>query len=157
MRRRPFLAGLLGYALTACRKHSKKEASVEDSGALSEDSLIEEIEEGEDCLPQELSISLSDYPELRTVGGSSIVSFPEQFVHLLVVCIAEKQWIGVWKICTHGDCDVEWDETVASVRCPCHNSLFDIDGQVLQGPADRALKSYLVCEKQDKLYFLVAE
>ncbi len=157
MRRRPFLAGLLGYALTACRKQSKKEEPIEDSAALSDDSLVEETEEAEDCIPQDLSISLSDYSELRMIGGSAFVSFPDQFVHLLVVCIAEKQWIGVWKICTHGDCYVEWDEAVASVRCPCHNSLFDIDGQVLQGPADRALKSYLVCEEQDKLYFLVAE
>ena len=88
------------------------------------------------------------------MGGTVYVSFPEQFVHLLVICVAEEEWVAVWKICTHGVCDVEWDSSLSLVRCPCHGSLFDVDGLVLQGPAVRDLKAYSVCRKDQKLFLL---
>lgn len=167
MRRKPFLIGILSYALTACRNRSQKESPAADNEERDADSALNDSTandsatvdraELEGCETQELFISLSDYPELRNIGGSAQLSFPEQFTHLLVVCVGENDWIAVWKICTHGDCYVEWDEAQALVRCPCHDSFFDIDGQVVQGPAERALKSYLVCEENERLYFIAAE
>ena len=125
---------------------SNKQIEPSDSNEI--DSAVEE----EDCLPQSLSISFDEYPELNEIGGSAWVSFPEQFVHVLVVCLAEQHWIAVWKICTHGTCDVEWDESLSVIRCPCHNSLFDIDGRVLEGPAERDLKEYSVCREGNMLF-----
>ena len=110
------------------------------------DTGLEVIEE---CLSASMQLQLDQYPELSMVGGSSVVSFPDDYVHILIVCVGINDWIAVWKICTHGTCDVEWADDLGLVRCPCHNSLFDWDGTVLQGPAERALASFTVCLDDD--------
>ena len=37
--------------------------------------------------------------------------------------------------CTHAGCVVHWNSFETCWDCPCHGSQFDINGQVLQGPA----------------------
>ena len=41
-------------------------------------------------------------------------------------------------VCTHQQCAVEVGE--ASLPCPCHGSVFDLDGLVLEGPAELPLE-----------------
>ena len=43
-------------------------------------------------------------------------------------------------VCTHAKCIVNWNNTEKSWDCPCHGARYDINGQVLTGPADRALQ-----------------
>jgi menaquinol-cytochrome c reductase iron-sulfur subunit len=42
-------------------------------------------------------------------------------------------------ICTHLGCGYRWDETERKFLCPCHGSSYDVNGQVLGGPAPRPL------------------
>jgi glycine/D-amino acid oxidase-like deaminating enzyme/nitrite reductase/ring-hydroxylating ferredoxin subunit len=42
-------------------------------------------------------------------------------------------------ICTHAGCTVHWNGFETCWDCPCHGSQFDLDGQVLAGPAARNL------------------
>jgi menaquinol-cytochrome c reductase iron-sulfur subunit len=44
--------------------------------------------------------------------------------------------------CTHLGCAYHWDETKNDFLCPCHTSVFSIDGKVLSGPAPRPLDRY---------------
>lgn len=44
--------------------------------------------------------------------------------------------------CTHLGCAYHWDERKTEFLCPCHNSLFAIDGSVVSGPAPRPLDRY---------------
>jgi len=44
--------------------------------------------------------------------------------------------------CTHLGCAHHWDETRTQFVCPCHNSLFGLDGKVSFGPAPRPLDRY---------------
>jgi menaquinol-cytochrome c reductase iron-sulfur subunit len=44
--------------------------------------------------------------------------------------------------CTHLGCAYHWEESKTEFVCPCHNSLFAIDGKVLAGPAPRPLDRY---------------
>lgn len=49
--------------------------------------------------------------------------------------------------CTHLGCTVNL--TSEGFACPCHNSQFDRDGNVLRGPAARPLKTCLVAQTAD--------
>lgn len=42
-------------------------------------------------------------------------------------------------ICTHLGCGYRWDDASHTFLCPCHGSVYDIDGRVLGGPAPRPL------------------
>ena len=46
--------------------------------------------------------------------------------------------------CTHLGCSIEWEEAKKRFVCPCHSSAFDINGEVLNPPASRALDYYPV-------------
>ncbi len=47
-------------------------------------------------------------------------------------------------VCTHLGCTV--NVTPGDLVCPCHGSIFDRHGRVLQGPADRPLRALPVEE-----------
>jgi menaquinol-cytochrome c reductase iron-sulfur subunit len=42
-------------------------------------------------------------------------------------------------ICPHLGCGYRWDESARHFVCPCHLSVYDINGKVLSGPAPRPL------------------
>ncbi len=41
--------------------------------------------------------------------------------------------------CPHLGCGFRWLEERKRFECPCHGSIFDLDGKVLAGPAPRPL------------------
>jgi len=43
--------------------------------------------------------------------------------------------------CPHLGCGYRWSGQDKQFKCPCHASIFDIDGKVIGGPAPRALDS----------------
>ena len=42
-------------------------------------------------------------------------------------------------LCTHLGCGYRWDGPTRRFLCPCHGSVFDIKGHVVEGPAPRSL------------------
>ena len=59
-----------------------------------------------------------------------------------VVKRSDNSVIAFGPQCTHLGCAVHWDERKNEFLCPCHNSLFAIDGTVVSGPAPRPLDRY---------------
>ena len=47
---------------------------------------------------------------------------------------------GVALTCSHMGCHVTWNPAERSWDCPCHGSRFDVDGEVLHGPAVHPLE-----------------
>lgn len=44
--------------------------------------------------------------------------------------------------CTHLGCAYHWEDGQNEFLCPCHNSVFSIEGKVVSGPAVRPLDRY---------------
>ena len=63
---------------------------------------------------------------------TSIPEIPALLIH------ADSGFAALSLTCTHLGCTVEPDEK--GFACPCHNSSFDINGNVTQGPAVKPLQ-----------------
>jgi quinol---cytochrome c reductase iron-sulfur subunit, bacillus type len=60
-------------------------------------------------------------------------------------------------LCTHLGCGYTWDEEKNNFHCPCHNSIYDLDGKVLSGPAPRALDRLPTKTDGDRLFIQYKE
>ena len=47
--------------------------------------------------------------------------------------------LALWHRCTHLGCTVPWKEDEGVFHCPCHSSIFTVQGEVGSGPAPRPL------------------
>jgi len=79
-------------------------------------------------------IALSDFPELATVGR--LVAIPG---NRAVVRTSATTFRAFSAVCTHEGCLTEVNNN--RFECPCHGSIFAIDGSVLHGPAGSPLPS----------------
>src|ERR1035437_1490767 len=59
-----------------------------------------------------------------------------------VVKSAGNQVTAFGPQCTHLGCAYHWEDAKGQFLCPCHTSLFSIDGKVASGPAPRPLDRY---------------
>jgi len=74
---------------------------------------------------------LADVP----VGGSLLVEAGS--LKVLLVQATEGTVTGLSAVCTHQGCTVLPSND--ALHCPCHNSLFQLDGVPVSGPAKEAL------------------
>ncbi len=72
----------------------------------------------------------------------SVTAFPEGPFYL--ARLDDGGFLALNRTCTHLGCTVPWIEEDKQFACPCHASVFDITGEVLSPPADRALDMYAV-------------
>lgn len=55
-------------------------------------------------------------------------------------------------VCPHLGCRYNWNEDKKQFVCPCHNSVFTIDGILVSGPAPRGLDELPIEIKEENLY-----
>jgi len=97
-------------------------------------------------------IPLAEHPALLEVGGQAAVSKPEAYLELLVAQPEPGCYVALWRICSHGSCDVAWEDEVQAAVCPCHGSMFDEVGAVLTGPATEPLRSFPIGRVGESLW-----
>ena len=90
-----------------------------------------------------------DLPE----GKAKPVVFQNKNVMVIHV---KEGFFAVDMKCTHLGCMVEWDDKTSVLKCPCHAAFFDYKGNVISGPAPRALPTYKVEIMSDKIYLVGA-
>jgi len=59
-----------------------------------------------------------------------------------LACLEDGGFLALSRTCTHLGCTIPWREEVMQFACPCHGSVFDMTGNVINGPAPRPLDIY---------------
>jgi Rieske Fe-S protein len=63
-----------------------------------------------------------------------------------------RDYIAISNICTHLGCRVRWISDQSEFFCPCHNAVFDKNGNVVAGPPPRPLDRFEVKVENDQLF-----
>lgn len=69
-----------------------------------------------------------------------------------VIKRSEEEVVVFSPVCPHLGCQVFFDHTSNEFKCPCHGSVFSLDGKVLAGPAPRPLDMLPIKVKDGALY-----
>ncbi len=72
----------------------------------------------------------------------SVTAFPSGKFYL--VRLEDGGFLALSRTCTHLGCVVPWDKRAGRFVCPCHNSSFNMNGEVLGAPATRPLDFFAV-------------
>jgi menaquinol-cytochrome c reductase iron-sulfur subunit len=89
--------------------------------------------------------SVADLKPEEPVAMSFTDTAVDGYVHQVVersvwvVKSASGQITAFTPVCPHLGCQYSWDAAAQHFVCPCHNSVFDVNGKLLSGPASRGL------------------
>ena len=76
----------------------------------------------------------------------------EQELTFYVLTENGRDFTALSNVCTHLGCRVRWVEDEGQFFCPCHNGIFNKEGQVTGGPPPRPLDAYNVKVENDQLF-----
>ncbi|MCW0218864.1 MAG: ubiquinol-cytochrome c reductase iron-sulfur subunit [Prosthecobacter sp.] len=95
--------------------------------------------------PGSLYLNLSDYPDLQNPGGSVLIELSAVMAPLIVNRASLSQFYVLDSVCTHAGCTMgAFNAGNGFIQCPCHGSRYDIQGQVIRGPAVIGLTNFSV-------------
>lgn len=66
----------------------------------------------------------------------------EEEISAYIITEDGQNYVALSNVCTHLGCRVRWIAEQKSFFCPCHNGVFDKDGNVTSGPPPRPLDRY---------------
>jgi cytochrome b6-f complex iron-sulfur subunit len=84
-------------------------------------------------------LTIDSESPLAAVGSAAAVQYSGG--RILVARVAEESFQAVTAVCTHEGCTITGYDNLVYM-CPCHGSRFATNGQVVQGPALTALRTY---------------
>ena len=87
-----------------------------------------------------LAIGMDKLEKLKDVGSSMTIKLKGRMV--MFIRDAEDSVSGFDPTCTHQQCTVEHKAGSDKIECPCHGSIYDLEGNVLKGPAETALHRF---------------
>ena len=77
-------------------------------------------------------------------------------LRLLLIHTVAGEFVAFNMSCTHRGADVELNDERTGLVCKLHKSEFDMNGQVVDGPARHGLERYPVEQKGDVLSILLS-
>jgi len=106
--------------------------------------------------PPESSVAIPDQVLVGVVGdiqenAARIVRFQGRPV--LVILMENGDYFALGATCSYTEaCQLTWDADRHQVTCPCHGDVFDIFGNVVQGPSSIPLRRYAVKVVDGRIY-----
>ena len=102
-----------------------------------------------------VSLPFKDHPDLNKVGGSKQLKVDQQ--KLIIVRASADSVVAFDPTCTHKKCNVRFAEKTNKFHCKCHKSAFDLEGNVLGGPAPKPLTRFKARIADDAVQVLLPE
>ncbi len=65
-----------------------------------------------------------------------------------------RDFVAMSNVCTHLGCRIRWIADQGQYYCPCHNGVYDKQGNVVSGPPPRPLDKYQTKVENDQLFIL---
>jgi len=93
----------------------------------------------------EIDLSDSKYSSLNNAGEFVIVS------GIIIVNAGNDKIVAFSSTCTHQGCTISYNPSIKNFPCPCHGSVFSINGSVLNGPASKSLPQFSVTRDENLL------
>ncbi|PSL03366.1 ubiquinol-cytochrome c reductase iron-sulfur subunit [Cecembia rubra] len=87
---------------------------------------------------EKVTIDLEKQNQLKSAGGWILLLE----ARMLVVNVDGNSFSALTSVCTHSGCDRNWALNQNQFICSCHGSRFDLQGNVLNGPATRPLSTF---------------
>ena len=89
-----------------------------------------------------LVLKTSQFPTLLNIGGSVRLNVGLDYP-IVLSRGADNRFYAVSTMCQHAGCIVNaYDPTLGLIQCTCHGSTFQIDGTLVDGPAQSGLDAY---------------
>lgn len=85
-----------------------------------------------------IDISSSQYSALQK-NGSYVYYSPS---NIIIARDKNGNFVALYDVCTHAGCTIQFNANNSNFPCPCHGSIFDESGNVVNGPATSGLKKY---------------
>jgi len=109
-------------------------------------------------LDESNAITIDNNKVTIDLSSSSVVNLNNQNGWLLiieaetlVVNVGDNVIRAFTSVCTHAQCSSSWDFRESEFICGCHNSKFNTNGKVTQGPATRDLKEFEIDRNENLL------
>ncbi|MEK7728018.1 MAG: Rieske (2Fe-2S) protein [candidate division KSB1 bacterium] len=90
---------------------------------------------------------------LLQANGVMIVRAANFPIPIIVRNLGGAGFVALSPICTHAGCEVR--VMPSSFECPCHGSMYSIEGEVEDGPATRALQRFAIEETAENFIIKV--
>jgi Rieske Fe-S protein len=95
---------------------------------------------GASVVSNTFALAIDATSPLAGVGTATLVQTSSG--NFLVAHTGQNDFIALTAVCTHQSCTITGFDNQVYV-CPCHGSRYNTSGQVLSGPAPRALTQYI--------------
>ena len=98
---------------------------------------------------KKVALKLAKVPKLSKIGGWTILKVKKK--DIMFIRDGEDSVKAFNPECTHQACTVGYNHESGYIECPCHNSLFDLEGKVIKGPATEPLERYTASLKDERI------
>ena len=92
-----------------------------------------------------LNLDHPDLEDMNSAGGWRLITSAS----VLAVNVDGNTIRAFTSVCTHAQCDTNWDFRDEEFICGCHLSKFNTNGEVIKGPATADLKEFDVTLDQN--------